>query len=69
MSGLRTVGERVEDPSHIACYLGIEHVVDDHEDAPLFLSYSHGGTPQLPSSAVSSPWQAQVIGYYPRHVP
>ena len=37
MSGLRTVGERIEPPPHIAQFLGIEHLVDNREDAPLFL--------------------------------
>src|SRR6516162_2550348 len=45
MSSLTTLGERVEHPPHIAQFLGIKHLVDNREDAPLFLSYPHGGHP------------------------
>jgi len=41
MSCLRAARERVEYPSHVAHFLGIEHLVENREDAPLFLSYSH----------------------------
>ncbi len=37
-------GERIEHPSHVAQFLGIEHLVENGEDMPLFLSYSHGVT-------------------------
>jgi hypothetical protein len=63
MSSLRTVGERVEHPPHVAQFLGIEHLVDNREDAPLFPGYSHGGHPlRLPSSVVSSPCRAPGNG-------
>src|SRR5271170_2672731 len=63
MSSVGTVGERVEHPPHVAYFLGIEHVVENREDALLFLGYSHGGHPlRLPSSAVSSPWRAPGNG-------
>ncbi len=45
MSCLRAAGERSEHPSHVAHFLGIEHLVENRENAPLFLSYSHGGHP------------------------
>ena len=45
MSGLRAARERVEYPSHVAHFLGIEHLVENREDAPLFLTCSHGGHP------------------------
>src|SRR5262249_51174584 len=34
-----------EHPSHVAHFLGIEHLVENCEDAPLFVSYSDGGHP------------------------
>jgi hypothetical protein len=50
MSCLRAAGERSEHPSHVPDFLGIEHLVENREDAPLFLSYSHGGHPfRMPS--------------------
>jgi hypothetical protein len=44
MSCLRAAGECIEHPTHAAHFLGIEHLVENREDAPLFLSYSHGVT-------------------------
>jgi hypothetical protein len=45
MSCLRAARERSEHPSYVAHFLGIEHLVENREDAPLFLSCSHGGHP------------------------
>ena len=45
MSCLRAVGERREHLSNVAHFLGIEHLMENGEDAPLFLSYSHRGHP------------------------
>ena len=46
MSCLRAARERVEYPSHVAHFLGIEHLMENREDAPLFLSHSHGSPSQ-----------------------
>ena len=45
MSCLRAAGERREHPSHGPQFLGIEHLVENREDAPLFLRYSYGSHP------------------------